>query len=243
VGRIAPANRTNKSGETTPACQRKKVMTRQSTNGRMTGVKMLKGTQRPGCCNEHQGRAIHWLASLAQKRNQQLNIHHVRYRQRHSVGSPLHCLVIDCSASMLKQQNLSLAKGLLQACVERLYQQRAKVCVVGFGYGGVRVLQTPQRASHINEDWIAPIQGGGGSPAFEAVKRADQLLERYRKRVPDAYIELTLMSDGRFKKLPDQPQNADYLNVIDFEEDTVRLQRARLIASLWQAEYTHINKL
>jgi magnesium chelatase subunit ChlD-like protein len=144
---------------------------------------------------------------------------------------------------MLKQQNLSLAKGLLQACVERLYQQRAKVCVIGFGYGGVRVLQTPQRASQINEGWIAPIRGGGGSPASAAVERADQLLERYRKRFPDAIIELTLLSDGRFKKLPDQPQHADQLNVIDFEEDTIRLQRARLIASLWQAKYTHISEL
>jgi magnesium chelatase subunit ChlD-like protein len=218
-------------------------MTRQSTDGRMTGVMRSKGTQRPGFHIEHQGGAIHWPASLARKRNQRLNTRHIRYRQRRSVGTPLHCLILDCSTSMLKQHNLSLAKGLLQTFVERLYQQRAKVCVIGFGYGGVRVLQTPQRASHVNEGWIAPIQGGGGSPASEAVKRADQLLERYRKRFPDAVIELSLLSDGRFKKLPDQPQHADQLNVIDFEADAVRLYRAKLLAAVWRAEYTHINEL
>jgi magnesium chelatase subunit ChlD-like protein len=208
----------------------------------MTDVIASKRAQRSGFRIEHDGGAIHWPGTLAQKRNQLLNTRHVRFRQRRSMGSPLHCFVLDCSASMLSHHNLSLAKGLLKACVKRLYQQRAKVCVVGFGHGGVRVLQTPQRASGVNEHWIAPIQGGGGSPVLAAVKRADQLLAHYRKRFPGAVIELSLLSDGRFTERPDQPQHANQLNVIDFEEDAVRLQRARLLATHWGAQYVHVNE-
>jgi magnesium chelatase subunit ChlD-like protein len=95
----------------------------------------------------------------------------------------------------------------------------------------------------VHADWIAPISGGGGSPAAEAVLLADELLADYRKCFPHTVIELTMLSDGRFQLLPEVPLHADALHVIDFEQGALRLQRAELLAQNWGARYSHINDI
>lgn len=196
-----------------------------------------QGTRRPV---PHQGTGSHslnWPKTLMQKRNAPLAPTHLRFQSRMAGGTVLYCLVLDCSASMLSGQNLALAKGLLTAWARQIYQQRAQLCVIGFGGGEARVLQAPRKAAHLNEHWIAPIAGGGGTPVHLGLQKAETILQQHHKKNPHQVTALWLLTDGRFSDLPPRPRFADSCALVDFENAPLRLGRAAQLAQHWQCEY------
>ena len=174
-----------------------------------------------------------------QKTNQPLARPHLRFQSRRGQAGTLHCMVLDCSASMLAGRNLALAKGLLQEWAQQIYRQRAQLCVIGFGGGEARILQAPRKAAHINDHWIAPIRGGGGTPIRQGLQQAEQVLAQARKKNPQQLTTLWLLTDGRFPSQPPRPEFADLCAVVDFENAAVPLGRAQQLAQQWQADYLH----
>lgn len=155
----------------------------------------------------------------------------------------LHCLLLDCSASMLRRRQLALAKGLLLHWSAQLYRQRAEVAVIGFGGNGARLLQPPRKAVAVNERWIAAIDGGGATPVADALAQAEQLLQRERRRQPGRRLGLWLLTDGRFAELPPLPVGSDFCVVVDFEQAALPLGRARRLAERWRADYVRADAL
>ncbi|HUE93949.1 vWA domain-containing protein [Pseudomonas sp.] len=162
---------------------------------------------------------------------------HLQFHRQAAEDGLLHCLLLDCSGSMLKRSNLALAKGLLLRWTEQIYRQRGELAVIGFAGNQARLLQPPQKAVPYNDAWIAAIGGGGGSPAVNAVQLAEQTLAKVRKAAPGKKIGLWLLSDGRFSQLPARPRHADFCVVVDFENQQLPLGRAAQIARLWDAEH------
>ena len=162
---------------------------------------------------------------------------HLRFQPRASSGSELHCLLLDCSGSMLKQHNLALAKGLLVQLCEQLYRRRSELAVIIFAGRQAHVVQAPRKVAVFNLGWIAPIGGGGSSPLASGVEQAERLLAQARRRAPGQRRYLWLLSDGRFPELPVRPRHADECRVVDFDNATVPLGRAARIAERWQAQY------
>ncbi|WP_243632273.1 vWA domain-containing protein [Parazoarcus communis] len=183
------------------------------------------------------GARIDWLRTLVAKGPAMLARQHLRHRPPPAGGATLYCLLLDCSASMLRSRRLALAKGLLLEWAAERYRRREPFAVIGFGGKGARVLQAPRKAVAFNERWIAPIAGGGGSPADAAVALADQLLARRRRSKPDERFVVCLLSDVRFTALPPRPQQADHCTIIDFDEGPLALGRARQLARAWQADH------
>ena len=180
---------------------------------------------------------IHWPRTLLNKRAALLLAEHLHFHRQAAEDSLLHCLLLDCSGSMLKRSNLALAKGLLLRWTEQIYRQRGELAVIGFAGNQARLLQRPQKAVPYNDTWIAAIGGGGGSPALSAVQLAEQTLAKVRKAAPGKKIGLWLLSDGRFSQLPECPRYADFCVVVDFENQPLPLGRAAQIARLWGAEH------
>ena len=180
---------------------------------------------------------IHWPRTLLTKQAAPLLAEHLRFHRQASESGLLHCLLLDCSGSMLKRSNLAMAKGLLLRWSEQIYRQREELAVIGFAGGQARLLQRPQKAVAYNDTWIAAIGGGGGSPAVSGVQLAEQTLAKVRKAAPGKKIGLWLLSDGRFSLLPARPRHADFCVVVDFENQRVPLGRAAQIARLWDAEH------
>ena len=162
---------------------------------------------------------------------------HLRFQPRASSSGELHCLLLDCSGSMLKRHNLGLAKGLLVQLSEQLYRRRSELAVIIFAGRQAQVLQAPRRVAAFNEAWIAPIGAGGGSPLASGVEQAERLLAQARRRVPGQRRYLWLLSDGRFQALPTRPLHVDECLVVDFDNASVPLGRAARIAERWQAQY------
>ncbi|MDR6517434.1 vWA domain-containing protein [Variovorax atrisoli] len=146
----------------------------------------------------------------------------------------LHCFLLDCSASMRDDGNLARAKGLLLALMQEAYQRRDHVALLCFAGEVVELRLPPRRASAWNDDWIAPIAAGGGTPLALGVRRADQLLAKSggtRRRW------LWLLTDGRSSESPQRPESADEVCVVDFEAARLPLHRARRLADSWDARY------
>jgi len=180
---------------------------------------------------------IHWPRTLLNKGAVPLLAEHLQFQHQAGEDGLMHCLLLDCSGSMLKRSNLALAKGLLLRWSEQVYRQRGELAVIAFAGNQARLLQRPQKAVPYNDAWIAAIGGGGGSPAVSAVQLAEQTLAKVRKSAPGKKIGLWLLSDGRFSQLPARPRHADFCVVVDFENQPLALGRAAQIARLWDAEH------
>lgn len=183
------------------------------------------------------------MRTLAAKGAAVLRRTHLRYRPPPAGSQTLHCLLLDCSASMLRSRRLARAKGLLLAWTAALYRRREKLLVIGFAGEQARLVQPPGKAVAFNEGWIAAIAGGGATPLAAAVALADRVLARRRRRVPNERIALWLLSDVRVAPLPPRPQQADFCTVIDFDEGPHALGRALQLARAWNADYRSASAL
>lgn len=184
-----------------------------------------------------------WPRTLAAKADAALAAAHLRWRPPPSGGSVLHCILLDCSASMLQGQRLSLAKALLLRWTAELYRRREHLAVIGFSGQHARVLQAPRKAVAFNEAWIAAIPGGGATPACSAVELADRMLQQRRRKLPAQAVALWLLTDARFRELPPRPRHADLCTVVDFDDAAVALGRAARIAKAWDAELLRASEL
>ena len=144
---------------------------------------------------------------------------------------------------MLKGAGLGLAKGMLLQWTETIYHQRGWLCVVGFGGGQAEVLQPPCKATAVNETWIKPIHGGGGSPVAKGLQLADKVIATFSRKSPPLITRLWLLTDARFTVFPNLPIQADLCGIVDFETASVPLDRAHQLAMDWQAEYMHVSDL
>lgn len=186
---------------------------------------------------------VDWYGTLAKRVQQQRDLSSMQetdlmWQTQPPAMTRLHCLLLDCSGSMLARRNLSLAKGLLQHWVQQLYQHREHLMVIGFGGDKVTLLQPARKAVAFNEHWIQAIRGGGGTPVVDAVAKADILLRNARRKQSELQTALWMLTDGRFQAMPEPPQQAQQCTIVDFEQNSVALGRARQIAQFWGAHYS-----
>ncbi len=193
------------------------------------------------------GRSLHWPDTLVAKGQQALSREHLRFRARHARAGILHCFLLDCSASMLAGGRLARAKGALMQLIQRAYQQRAEVAIIGFAGSEARVHLAPTAARPLNsqllQDWLHPVQGGGATPFLEGVDTASTLLYQAAQRRPSQQRWLWLLSDGRSDESPGKPVPADVITVVDCEQQKIKLGRCRLLADHWSAEYLSLDEL
>jgi magnesium chelatase subunit ChlD-like protein len=181
------------------------------------------------------GKRIAWPQTFAAMGRNSLRAEHLRFVRAAPRGGVLHCFVLDCSGSMLTGQRLSLAKGLLIALFDRASAARAEAALVCFGGAGADVRFGPAVPRWWNERWLAPVEGGGGTPLTAGVRRAAQLLERSARRKPAQQRWLWILTDGRTRDVPARPLDVDEVVFVDFEREAVRLGRCEVLATAWGA--------
>lgn len=132
---------------------------------------------------------------------------------------------------------LARAKGVLLALMGEAYRRREQVALLCFAGTRVELRLAPRKAAAWNDDWIAPIGGGGGTPLAAAVDEAARLLQRHCGA--DAACEgwLWLLTDARTREQPARPAAAMQACIVDFEAGRVRLGKAARLAQSWQARY------
>lgn len=129
---------------------------------------------------------------------------------------------------------LARAKGVLLALMEQAYRRRERVALLCFAGTRVELRLPPRKAAAWNDDWVAPIGAGGGTPLSPAIAQAEQLLATHTG--PGGEGWLWLLTDGRARDWPARPTEAAEVRVIDFEQGRLRLGRAQALARAWGAE-------
>ncbi|MDR0225554.1 MAG: VWA domain-containing protein [Burkholderiaceae bacterium] len=178
-----------------------------------------------------------WPRTLAARGGAALQPAHLRRRPEPPQGTRLHCFVLDCSASMAAGGALARAKGVLLALMDEAYRRREQVALLCFAGTRVELRLPPRKAAAWNDDWIAPIGAGGGTPLSVAVAEAGQLLARHGGPARACEGWLWLLTDGRTRERPARPAAADQAAVVDFESGRVVLGRARGLAQDWGCRY------
>ena len=163
---------------------------------------------------------------------------HLRFARNESTSGVLHCFVLDCSASMLHDERLALAKGMLVACFDRAAAAGAEVALICFGGTQADVRFGPAVPRWWNERWLAPVAGGGGTPLATGIATAARLLASRRRRKPGQQRVLWLITDGRTQEQPARPPAADDIVLVDCERDVPALGRCAKLAQAWNAAYT-----
>lgn len=194
-------------------------------------------TARKGRLTGAAGTRLDWVGTLRTKGRRSLQVQDLRYRPQPVGSGTLHCVLLDMSASMLRGEKLALAKGCLLALTEDFYRRREHLAVIGFSGNAARLLQAPGKATAFNAEWIRPLAGGGGTPIESALALADVLMQRARRGSSGRLLSLWLLTDGRFAELPARPHLADSCHIVDFETDTIALQRCRRLARDWDAQW------
>lgn len=185
------------------------------------------------------GAAFDWPRTLRARGAEALRAEHLHRRPQEARSGVLHCFLLDCSASMLGGGKLARAKGVLLALMEEAYRRRDQVELLCFGGDTVELRLPPQRARAWNDDGVAPIAGGGGTPLALGVRQAQQMLSHSAAR----QRWLWLLTDGRSREQPAAPVAADRIFVVDFEPARAALQRAQALAGCWQGHYLHADDL
>jgi len=184
------------------------------------------------------GRRIAWprtFAAMGQNGRAALraqDLRFVREMPRHGV---LHCFVLDCSGSMLAQERLALAKGLLLALFDRASAMRAEAALICFGGAGADLRFGPAVPRWWNERWLEPVGGGGGTPFAAGIRCAAQLLSRGARRKPAQQRWLWILTDGRTTDQAARPVHADEVVFVDFERGTIRVGQCEKTAQAWGA--------
>lgn len=132
---------------------------------------------------------------------------------------------------------LARAKGVLLSLMEEAYRRREQVALICFAGTRVVLRLPPRKAAAWNDDWIAPIGGGGGTPLQAAVEHAGQLLQRHGGAEASFQGWLWLLTDGRTRERPARPAAAQEAGIVDFESGRVRLGRAAALAAAWDARH------
>ena len=147
----------------------------------------------------------------------------------------MHCFVLDCSASMLRQDRLARAKGLLLSLFNQAAHRRAQVALICFGGSQASLRFGPAVPRWWNERWLAPLGGGGGTPLGLGLASAAQQLARSARLAPAQQRWLWVLTDARSTEAPPRPQWADEMLLVDF--DDLGGGRGAELARLWGAQW------
>lgn len=217
-------------------------MTRSASQGQTLAGRVIPKLQfsntKYGAGGTSDSQRVHWTKTFMAKGSQPLKLAHVRFKPVAACVGVMHCVLLDCSASMMGAGQLAAAKGVLLQITQQVYRQRDELSVISFAGENVQVLHEPHKTDAASSEWIKPIAGGGGTPIQLAVQTATDLLQRHSRRKPAMHRVLWLLSDARFHPLPELPRHVDESHVVDFESNRLTLGRVRQLATLWQANYT-----
>ena len=185
--------------------------------------------------------SINWPGTLLNGRPRQRDevLFHLRTRSPHE----LWLVIVDASASTLRHQALSDAKGLLAQLFDDAYRQRARLALLTAS-GHVPKWQVQGlKASAGLRDWLEGLGAGGGTPMLAALSEAGHWLAARQKRFPAEQQRLLLVTDGRVKEWSTLPALECPGLLIDIERGPIRLGRAEVLAAQLQTHYQHIDEL
>lgn len=184
----------------------------------------------------HMGNRLDWFRTLAANPGQ-WPLSRLRFRRRRCGDPVLHLVLLDTSASTLRNSRLADAKAAILNIAEQAYLDRAQLAILGFGNQQVKVLLSNRRTPRGLRSLLDRIEGGGGTPLRSAIERAAQYQEAMRRMQPELRFRTYLITDGRSSaSLGGLALRGDTV-LVDMEASRIRRGRAVEIAETLGADY------
>ncbi|WP_428243031.1 AAA family ATPase [Gynuella sp.] len=203
----------------------------QTLNSKARGPHVGRGRQQPNA-----GRAPNWfttlLASAGHWPPRQL-----QFRPRREGRAILNLILLDTSASTLKQQWQAQAKGVVAQLAQRAYLAREQLAILGFGNDRIEPLLSHRRAPKQLQALINRISAGGGTPMRAVLLHAQRYLLRMLRHEPDLQTHVYLITDGRSRQRLDDIHLPGHCTVIDIEQSAVKRGRGAALAADLKAHY------
>ena len=183
------------------------------------------------------GRSIAWARTLTHSPElpSERNALHWRSRWRKQGGPWI--LLLDCSASMLRNGVLARTQGAVLALLRDAYRQRREVAVLRFAGDRVDTLHPMGRPPKEALDFVRVVRGGGGTPLRDGLSAARDLVRRAPCRATD--VTLWVFTDGR-TSLDDLPDPGCAVTVVDTDPHAGRggTRHAERLAHVLNAHHT-----
>jgi magnesium chelatase subunit D len=161
-------------------------------------------------------------------------------------------LCVDLSGSMGGPERAAAASGTVLGLLDRAYQQRERVALVGFRDKGATVLLSPTASVEVARNRLDDLTTGGATPLADGIVTGLAVAERASG--PHNEVLLVLLSDGRATGSPEALDRAlDAAGrvrragiaslVLDCETGRHRLGLAATVAEAMGAEHVHVDSL
>ena len=149
----------------------------------------------------------------------------------------LHLVLLDTSASLLKQQLLAQAKAVVVAIAQQAYLKREQLAILGFGNQQVAVLLPQQKAPKYLSTYLQRIMALGGTPLRKVLQQARQFQQRHYRKYPESSMHTYLLTDGRTTQTVADVSLLSHSVVIDLEQSPIKRGRCQVIAQTLGADY------
>jgi magnesium chelatase subunit D len=182
------------------------------------------------------GRQLDWFQTLVSNRARWPLRRLIRRRQ--PTGQPrLHLVLLDTSASTLKNNRFADAKAVILKIAEQAYLAREQLTILGFGNQRVETLLPRKRAPRALRQLLDGIDAGGGTPLLEIIQRAAHYRDSLQRQQPDLRIDNYLVTDGKSSVALEQLKPIGQTLLIDIEDSRVKRGRGVDIAQALGAIY------
>lgn len=186
--------------------------------------------------SKQMGTAVDWFATFVHHRGQFPLTRLLRKRAKSSQHIQ-HIVVLDTSASTLKNRLFAQAKSLILTLAEQAYMAREQLTVFGFGNNNVELLLANARAPKDIRSFLDSIPAAGGTPLRDALQTVASYQRQQSKKTPGVQTRTYLITDGRTQQAYDDIALNGDMVVIDIEPAGVKCGKARDIASTFAAQY------
>ncbi|XKY16441.1 VWA domain-containing protein [Stutzerimonas stutzeri] len=162
-------------------------------------------------------------------------------RPRSWRASEVWLVIMDASGSTRRHGALSKAKGLLGEVFEQARRQRVRLALLQANGAHADWVWPGQKVSAAQQQWLADLGAGGGTPLLDALQQAADWQTRRQRLKPAEQHRLLILTDGRLRDLDALNPSRCPAVLVDIESAPIRLGRARQLADQLGAEYRHID--
>ncbi len=189
--------------------------------------------------------SIDWVPSLvkAARLESSLKKENLVLRQPEQRADRLHIVLLDTSASVLKNQQFGRAKACIVDLAKQVYLKREQFVLFGFGHNGAEQLLTPRRAPKTLQHWLDTLKAGGGTPFRDLLEQVQSLQSKQLKQSPGLQFTTYILSDGRYRQSVNDLTLQGATVFIDTEQTTVKRGRGEALAQELQADYYPLSSL
>jgi magnesium chelatase subunit D len=149
----------------------------------------------------------------------------------------MHLVLLDTSASTLRNNRLAIAKAAILQIAEQAYLAREQLGILGFGNQRVQTLLPRKRAPKALRQLLDQVEAGGGTPLRQVVEQAIRYQRRLRLSQPELRLRNYLITDGKSSaSLAGLGLDGDTM-LIDIESSRVNRGRGSEFAAALNASY------